>query len=551
MQEQLPGKKRQTVAEAQQPEWSTRTWVLTLAALTPMTMLVHGYHPLTEDGGLYAAGISFRLDPTLFPHTSAFVQAPMHYSLFASVMAACARATHLPVEWLLFLANLVTIFSMLFAAREILRRCLAGDAVQLGGVALLAAWWTLPIAGTSLMLMDPYVTARSFSTPLSLLAIAFALEPWNQPGHDANEPWFRHPGFRCGFCLFLAGCMHLLMAAYAASFVVVLRICLVRSKRRRIAWLGILGAAAAAGSACLQAFARPEPSELQAAEITRYYWFLSQWHWYEIAGLLGPLAILACLSWWSVRVPPRTGVLATPSSGTSTLSALCNAALTTGIFGGAIALLFAHEQAATHAVARLQPLRTYLLIYALMAALIGAVATRASLRAARRWPDSWLKWGFRALPIVLCAGIAACMGLAQHEMFDSSAHLELPWRAPQNPWVQAFLWVRTQTPRDAFFAVDSRYISATAEDAHTFRALALRDVLPDYSKDGGEAAITPALAAPWLAGSEAQRALNTRNDNERAARLAPFGVNWVILATATPTSLTCPYGNKVVKVCRM
>ncbi|HEY4358620.1 MAG TPA: hypothetical protein VGN16_22935 [Acidobacteriaceae bacterium] len=527
--------------------------MLALGTLTPLTILVHGYHPFTEDGGLYAAGIAFKLDPALFPHTSAFVRAPMQYSLFASVMAACARATHLPVEWLLLLANLLTIFFTLFAARQILRRCFAGDAVQLGGLALLAAWWTLPIAGTSLMLMDPYVTARSFSTPLSLLAIAFALESWTQASSTSRRPWFRHPALWCGLCLCLAAGMHLLMAAYAVAFVAVLRACLWPGKTHRLAALGLLGAAAIAGAACLQAFAPPESAALQAAAITRYYWFLSQWHWYEIAGLLAPLAIFAWLAWWSWPGRRRKRMPAESGSGFSALNALCTAALTTGFFASAIALLFAHEQASNHAVARLQPLRAYLLIYALMAALLGAMATKAALRASRRWPDRWLSWGFRALPIVLCAGVAACMALAQREMFDSSAHLELPWSAAQNPnpWVQAFLWIRGQTPREALFAVDSRYISATAEDAHTFRAIALRDVLPDYSKDGGEAAITRSLADSWHAGSEAQRGLNTLNDKERAQRLAPFGVDWVILATATQSGLSCPYNNVVVKVCRL
>ena len=35
---------------------------------------------------------------------------------------------------------------------------------------------TLPAAGTSLLLVDPYVTARSISTPLGLLAIAGVLD---------------------------------------------------------------------------------------------------------------------------------------------------------------------------------------------------------------------------------------------------------------------------------------------------------------------------------------------------------------------------------------
>ena len=41
---------------------------------------------------------------------------------------------------------------------------------------------------------------------------------------------------------------------------------------------------------------------------------------------------------------------------------------------------------------------------------------------------------------------------AQRRQFPASEHVELPGRASSNAWVQAFLWARSNTPQDAYFA---------------------------------------------------------------------------------------------------
>ena len=53
--------------------------------------------------------------------------------------------------------------------------CVTSNRARWGGVALLASVLSVPVAGTALAIMDPYFTARSLSTPLTLLAIAFYL----------------------------------------------------------------------------------------------------------------------------------------------------------------------------------------------------------------------------------------------------------------------------------------------------------------------------------------------------------------------------------------
>jgi len=150
------------------------------------------------------------------------------------------------------------------------------------------------------------------------------------------------------------------------------------------------------------------------------------------------------------------------------------------------------------------------------------------------------------------------MFAAQRNAFPHSRHLELPWTSPQNPWVQAFLWIRDNTPKDAFFALDADYINAPGEDAQCFRAIAERSSLPDYSKDGGEASIAPSLTASWKAGQQAQQQARSAAgtdaataDAHRIAALTPLGVSWLVLDARAATNFDCPYANGTVKVCRL
>jgi hypothetical protein len=501
--------------------WRPRTWLAILTALSLLVLLVHGYHPFAEDGGLYVAGIQHTLNPTLFPHYTAFVTEHLRFSLFAPVLAATVCLTHQPLDRVLLLTNLFSIFLTLFAAHQILRRCISSEAAQLAGVALLAAWWTLPIAGTSLLLMDPYVTARSLSTPLSLLAIAFALDGLRS-----------RSAIVCALCLILTALFHPLMAAYAFALVVAIHAS--RSKRRnRVALLLTLLVFALA--ATLQLHAPHESPAVAAAAISRYYWFLSQWQWFELLGLAGPLVILAVL-------------LRSQSARLNEASkTLIHACLFAGCVAILIALLFAHESYATHSVARLQPLRVFLPIYAIMTLLLGAALMQAFQVRPRPRSTQLL------VPTTAFLSLCALMFFVQRKTFPASPHIEFPGRESHNhnPWVQAFLWARDNTPPDALFALDARYVNEDGEDAQTFRAWSLRSALPDFSKDGGEASITPSLADAWQQSALAQKALSTEPDDLRDADLKPLGATWMVLHSSAPTALPCPYDNGTVKVCRL
>ena len=143
------------------------------------------------------------------------------------------------------------------------------------------------------------------------------------------------------------------------------------------------------------------------------------------------------------------------------------------------------------------------------------------------------------------------MLFAERETFSSSAHIEFSGIQQHNPWIQAFEWIRSNTPKDALFALDSDYITKPGEDAQSFRAIAERSALPDYSKDGGEAAITPSLTGDWKIGQTLQAKLSERSDRDRIASLRPAGVSWVVLARSATTAFPCEYTNTAVKVCHL
>jgi hypothetical protein len=483
-------------------------WIAFLAALTLAVLLAHGYHPLSEDGGLYVAGVKWLLNPALFPHDTDFVREHLRFSLFAPAIGQTVRLTHLSLLTVLLATYLATTALTLFAAQRILAACRLPLRSQLAGTALLAAWWTIPVAGTSLLLMDPYVTGRSFSTPLTLLALAFALE------HRDPGPARRH--LATALCLLAAAAFHPLMAAYGLALILTFYL---RPKH----WPILLLLASLIATA-LQLTAAPDSPAVTLAAYSRYYWFLSQWQWYELLGLLGPPIVLLAL----LRLFPAHDPL---------LARLTHAAIALGSIATFICLVFAHQSYAAHPVARLQPLRVYLEIYALLAILLGAAL-------ALRYP--------RLTASLIAASFLGFAVLA-HLNAPTSPQVELPAYADHNPnpWAQAFLWIKHNTPNDALIALDDKYVNTEGEDAQTFRAIAERSTLPDFSKDGGEAAITPSLANRWLAASNAQANLSEQDDPTRDALLAPFHPTYMLLHADAKTAYPCPYQNRAVKVCRL
>lgn len=517
---------------------------LFLALLTLGVLLVHGYHPWAEDGGIYLPRVEYTLSPTLFPHDSAFVSTPLPPSVFALVVALLARVSHLPLGGVVLCLYLFTAALTLFAALRVAERCFATRAAQWTGVALLAASWTVPVAGTSLLLMDPYLTARSFSTPFSLLALSAALAPWpalrftrHQNRRKLQEAWM------CAFGLVLAAMFHLLMALYAVGTVLTIR--LLRARVRVRVWGGLLMVLLLAAVLVQACTPQEAPAQL-AADYSRQYWFLSQWRWFEYLGLIGPAAFFTALLRW------RRHTL------TAAAQLLCKACLVLAVVSSGLALCFTLRHLPAYPVARLQPLRTFHLLYAVLILLLGGSLAsglqRTPLAAQASVPSPWLR---RRLGMGLVVSVALIMFLmflmflVERRSFPKSAHIEVQASKSPNAWVQAFVWARNHTASNAVFALDAMYIAAPGEDAQGFRAIAERSALPDFVKDGGEAANAAALAPAWQQAVFATQQLSAMSDGERERRLQPFAIEWLVLEAHAGTARPCPYMNTVVKICRL
>jgi hypothetical protein len=509
--------------------------ILLASVFTLFTFAVNGYHPYAEDGGLYLAGVKRLLDPALYPHSTAFVMEPARFSLFAPMVAAIVTLSHLSAPVALLALHLASIWATLFAAWMLASRCWTPRTARTGAVVLLACWLALPVAGTALVLMDPYLTARSISTPCMVLALVGVLDCTGR-----NWPATKNSRKR-GLCLWIASILlaaatHPLMASYALGATLMLA-CQRSSNPRTKRWaIPALSATALAIAACLQLAAKPENAVYRRIALTRTYWFPAAWSWYELIGLAAPLVIFAFVAWKDSRMPRLDLVRVDPAR-----RALAQTALATGATAWMVAMLFARTGAPTHLVARMQPLRAFHIVYLLMVLFLGAKLGESILKH-RAW-----RW---VTALLLLGGV---MFAAERNAFLNSQHIESPWTAPRNLWVQAFLWIRENTPGDALFALDADYINAPGEDAQCFRAIAERSSLPDYSKDGGEASIAPELTAQWQIGQQAQQGLSApaTTDSMRIAALNPQGVSWLVLDDHAVTNFNCPYANAAVKVCRL
>ena len=156
-------------------------------------------------------------------------------------------------------------------------------------------------------------------------------------------------------------------------------------------------------------------------------------------------------------------------------------------------------------------------------------------------------WRWVAIFVPLCAG----MFWAQLVLFPASAHIEWPGAAPKNPWVQAFEWIRTNTPDNAIFALDPFYMEIPGEDENGFSAIAQRSMLADAVKDSGAASMFPPIADEWLTQVQAQKNWKTFQVSDFRRLQAQYRVNWVVLQQPGVAGLDCPYRNHAVMVCRL
>ncbi|MES1258092.1 MAG: DUF6798 domain-containing protein, partial [Acidobacteriota bacterium] len=485
------------------------TPVFRLMTIAALAVCIQGYHLGADDAAIYVPGIKQAADPALYPFGAEFFHAHARLTLLPELVGGSARLTHLPIDVVIFGWHLAGVLLLLFAAWQLLSACFEHDTARWSGVALLAVLLSVPVAGTALAIADPYVTSRTLSTPATLLAIAgFVSGKWKQAA-----AWF----------LFTA-LIHPQMSAYAAVFLLFLTVLRHRSEARpRKA--PAAGLVYLAGLPFLFGF-QPAFGPAREALLSRTYFFVSRWAWYEWAGVFAPLALLA---WFSIGEFRSTK---------PAFRALARALVPFGLtFTLAGIVLTASPRLENYT--RLQPMRSLHLVYIVFFLLAGGLAGEYVLgRNVWRW-----------LGLFVPLGLAMCM--LQRSAYPASPHIEWPGAAAMNPWEAAFLWIRDNTPKDAVFALDPEYMLRPGEDMHGFRALAERSMLADAVKDSGAVSLFPGLAEHWRAQVDILHGWRhfQQADIERVAQRYP--VTWFVTELPGPAGSTCPYRNRTLAVCQI
>jgi hypothetical protein len=484
------------------------TPLLRLALLTAAAVAVHGYHFGADDGAVYLPAVVHAIHPNLYPYGAEFFTSHADLSIFTAVVGASARLSHLSVEWTVFLWHLLTVFAYILAAWRLACVCFDSAPARWSAVALSALALTVPAAGTALVLMDPYLTARSASTPLSMMAVGAFLA-----------------GNRREALLWLAltALVHPQMALFAAGCL----ICLAMPAKWTEPLFDLSPWAGATAAALPFGFSlSPATPEYRQALAMRNFLSVLRWTWYEWLGVAAPLALLYAFS----QLLPRG---ATPA-----FRRICRALTLFGVAATAIAFVFVSSPN-LETFLRLQPMRAFQLVYIVFFLLLGGLLGEYLLNS-RPW-----------LWVCIFTAIGAGIFLIQRNAYPKSRHIEWPGTPPANPWVAAFVWIRDNTPQNAVFALDPYYIELPGEDQHGFRGIAQRSVLADHFKDSGVVSLFPQLAPEWAREQQAQQnwpRFQLADFQQLAER---YPVSWVVLQTAPKRGLLCPYSNAAVAVCKI
>jgi hypothetical protein len=495
-----------TVSETSQIEQrskaETRTRAVPLFILSAAMFLFHGYHPNSQDSAIYTASAERVIDPSLFHIDAGFVDGHTRLSVFSHLIAGLATALHCPLGTLQLICYWFTGLLFLYACHQLASRVFVSDVSIWSATVLAGVCSTMPVAATSLLLMDPYLTARSFSTPFSMLALVSCMDRlWTWGALWAG----------------LALAFHPLMGIYLCFFLLVF---VLVDDRRFETVLGMLGSVFLF-CGVLSLFSRHVPisDAYRTAALSRGYYFLSCWKWYELLGIAAPLVLMATVAARS-RLSPKV----------RTVSAAC---ALTGFIASLISICFVSTSHPDFLM-RVQVLRSFQMIYAVGLVLLGG------------YIGTMILLSRPSLTILLIPLVV--MGIADWHSYASTAHFEWPWQQAGNPREEAYRWIADNTPSSAVFASDTS-IEHDSE-AEGFRSITRRSTLND-AKDEGIASLFPSRSSLWAQWRDAQYGLNHLTDEQRKTRLRPLGVTWILLSPKSKTSFPCPYRNAEVAVCRM
>jgi hypothetical protein len=483
--------------------------VLRIAGLTASALIIHGYHYGVEDAEIYVPAARKLLHPDLYPYATEFFLSHGHLSVFGPILAWTAKLTHLSMDWTLFAWYIVSLFATLTTCWLLLAACFSAPRARWTGMLIIAAVLTMPATNTGLLLIDPYLTARSLSTPLTLFALASFLD---------------HRYARVAAAMLVTALIHPQMVAYLL-FLCGLIWVIEHSKREVREPVPVL--ASAVGMLPTGFHLTPASGAYREALFSRDYFFLYNWTWYHWLGMLAPLAILAWFWKGNFRgTKPGFKLIAFALIPFGLLS-----------IGAAILLCSSPD---FEMFLRLQPLRSFHLITLVFVLLLGGLVGEY-LAKERKW-----------VPVALFASLALGMFIVARQTYPHSSQVEIPSKTSPNPWVNTLLWIRRNTPTDAVFAVDSRYFKEEPTDVHGFRAISARSALADYFKDGGVVSLFPALAEEWKQMSNSTYGLNHFSLAEfRHLRAEYPAVTWTVIHGSAPRGMDCPYQKDSYSVCRM
>ena len=481
--------------------------ILLILAFSLFAVAVMGYHPGIEDDGVYLTAVKGDLNPVLYQHDAQFFRVQLEATLFDKWVAGFIQFTHIPVDVTELLLQFASILLIIVGCWSIARVLFTEERARWAGVALTAAMMTLPVAGTALYLADQHLHPRNVSTAIILFAVSRILE---------KKMWQAVP------LLMLSFVLHPIMASLGISFCCFLAISMLDPVH---VWLRSLRDSLASTVPLGWIFESPTPIWHKALQ-TRTYFFLYRWTWYEWLGALAPLALF-CILW---RIALKRGK--------TVLARFGLAIFAYGIFQFGVALII-QEIPSFIRLTPLQPMRFLHLIYFCMTLVGGCLIGKYFLKASA--------WRWALFLVVINAGMYA----SQRALYPGSLHLELPGRRSANPWLQSFAWIRNNTPADAYFAMDPRYLEAPGEDYHSFRALAERSQMADALKDTAVVTQVPDLGPDWDRQVTAQAGWKEFKIADFQRLKADFGVDWVLVSYPQTAGLDCPWHNDTLVVCRI
>jgi hypothetical protein len=455
------------------------------------------------------------LNPALFPHDAAFFQLQMRTSVFDTWMARFVQFSGVSLVWSELLWQWLSIIMILWACWSIICQLFEETAARWAGLAMVAAMFTLPVAGTALFIVDQYLHPRAMATALVLFGVSRIM---------AGKRWQAIPFAVLGFVL------HPLMGALGLSFCCSLTLTTSEPVRARLRILrsylvpqGVTPVLAIIPFGWV--FDPPSPTWLEALH-SRHWFRVYQWEWYEWLGAVAPLILF----WLVSRLARKRGE--------TKLEHFTAAVFFYGAFQLTVAMIVLGPESLI-GLSTLEPMRFLHLVYVFMVLVGGAYLGMYVLKA-RVW-----RW---AVFLLLAYG---GMFVAQRQLFAGTAHIEMPSMTTANPWLQAFDWIKHNTPQDAYFALDPKYMDAPGEDYHSFRALAERSQLADAVKDTSMVTKVPELGPVWKQQVDAQAGWSRFQLADFERLKAQFGVNWVVVSNPQPEGLNCSWRNSAVSVCQI